>query len=117
MNRSSWKTVVVCGSVMSVFLFASAFTLLWIRNDIARDANRISGLEYKLLRLQDSLTALEVKIDDSVQPHVLKSRTEGVLQTPAEGQVVRALAVEDNPLEAQRWAYRVQKNNTGKGGV
>ena len=117
MNRSSWKTVVLCGSVMSIFLFASAFTLLWIRNDVARDANRIAGLEYKLLRLQDSLAALEVKVDDSVQPHVLKSRTEGTLQTPAEGQVVRILAVENNPDEAQRWAFRVQKNDKGKGGV
>ena len=117
MKHSPWKLIVVCGSLMSIFLFASAFTLLWVRSDIAKEADHIASLEYQLLKLQDRLAELEVKVDDSVQPHVLKSRTEGVLQTPAEGQVVRVVAKKGNALDAHQWAYLIRANNSGKGGV
>jgi hypothetical protein len=116
-KQYTWKSVIVFGSGASVFLFIAAFALIWIRNDIAKDATRIAELEYRLLKLQDALTALEVKVDDSVQPYVLKNRTEGVLRSPVEGQVIRVRMSDAEAFNTEKWNYLVQLNNKGKEGV
>lgn len=108
MKLSLWKTVIFFGSAVSVFLFVGTFVLLTTRSDIAEDAKKIAELEYRILKAQDALHALEVKVDDSVQPHVLRERIEGFLQTPVEGQVLRVNRLKVDSFDLEKWAA----NNT-----
>lgn len=108
MNLSSWKSVIVFGSAVSAFLFVATFVLLTTRSDIAEDAKKIAELEYRILKAQDALQTLVVKVDDSVQPHVLRGRIEGFLQTPVEGQVLRVNREKIDSFDLEKWAA----NNT-----
>jgi hypothetical protein len=70
-------------------LILCTFHLLWVRQSIARDASRLASLESRLLSLQDNLRLIEGKVDDAMQPDVLRQRVEGLMVHPAEGQVIR----------------------------
>jgi hypothetical protein len=88
-KASAWKAVILTGAIVCASLFVSAFQLVWIRSDISEDAKRIAELEYLILKAQDELRALEVTVEDAVQPDVLQARIGDRLRLPHEGQVIR----------------------------
>lgn len=94
MKASAWKAVILIGAIVSASLFATAFQLVLIRSDISEDAKRIAELEYLILKAQDELRALEVTVEDAVQPDVLQARIGDRLRLPHEGQVIRVRASE-----------------------
>lgn len=116
MKANAWKAVVFIGSLVSASLFVSAFYLVLVRSDISEDAQAISKLEYRLLKAQDALRALEVTVDDSIQPHVLKARIDGVLELPREGQVVRVQEQDLENFDSEKWIAK-QAVHPGKEGV
>jgi len=115
-NAGAWKSVVFSGSLVSASLFAAAFYLVLVRSDISSDANRIAKLEYEILKAQDVLRALEVTVDDSIQPHVLQARIQGQLTVPREGQVICVPKATAENFDSDQWiADRCNRN--GREGV
>lgn len=94
MKIGSYKYAFAFAVFAGLALFAAGFSLLWVRSSVAGDAKEIAVLEYRLLKVQDELRTVEVKVDDSVQPHVLRARVDSFLRIPEEGQVIRFSDVE-----------------------
>ena len=103
MKARTWKLIIFFGSLVSASLFVSAFYLVLVRGQISEDAHRIAKLEYQILEAKDTLRALEVTVDDSIQPHVLKARINGFLTLPYEGQVVRVKRSELEKAGSVQW--------------
>ncbi|MCG8528804.1 MAG: hypothetical protein MI748_20670 [Opitutales bacterium] len=70
-------------------LLINVFSLLHVRSQIAKEGKELAALEWKLTQLKDDLRLLEVNVEDSLQPHVLRERVKGYLFVPDEGQVIR----------------------------
>lgn len=79
----------VVGLFAAVVLITSGFHLLGVRAVISKDAQTIKELEHQILVVSDRLRELEVSIDESLQPDVLKFRVKERLGYPVEGQVLR----------------------------
>ncbi len=116
MKTNAWKLIIIFGSLVSSSLFVAAFHLVLVRSEISEDAKEIAKLEYRVLKAQDTLRALEVTVDDSIQPHVLKARISGVLKLPREGQVIRVSDVGLEQFDSEKWIAN-QSTSAGKEGV
>lgn len=115
MKARTWKLIVFLGSLVGVSLFASAFYLVLVRGEISEDAHRIAKLEYQILEAKDTLRALEVTVDDSIQPHVLKARINGFLTLPYEGQVVRVKKSELEVAGSVKWVASSEAHSGEEG--
>ncbi len=84
-----WKPILFTTISIGGGLFGCAFILLTIKADISAVSSELGVAEHELYESAELLRALEMQVENSTQPEILKMRVEGRLMPANEGSIIR----------------------------
>lgn len=88
-----WKPILFTTISIGGGLFGCAFILLTIKADISAVSSELSLAERDLYDSAEVLRALEMQVENSTQPEILKMRVDGRLVPANEGSIIRVKIV------------------------
>ena len=87
-SHSARKHIILLILTMVTVILASAFTIVWIQQQISRTAQSSKHFESQLAETSRKLRFLDERIAGYHQPVVLQSKVAGILRPSVEDQVV-----------------------------